>query len=141
MGDDIGNGAAEVRQTIVDSEETSQVIKIVLPYNAKNHSHNKGHWRAKSAMVKAMRELAAWQAKIGDYEPITGSHKVSYRFYFPDNRKRDLINWAQSCKPYIDGIVDAGIIEGDHWQISGIGTITACVDKANPRIEITIEKA
>jgi hypothetical protein len=36
-----------------------------------------------------------------------------------------LVNWAQSCKPYIDGIVDAGLIEGDNWQISGIGTITA----------------
>ena len=139
MGDDAKKGAAKVRQGIGDSEEANQVIKIVLPYNAKNHSHNKGHWRAKSAMVRAMRELAGWQAFTSGYEPIKGVHKISYRFYFPDNRKRDLINWAQSCKPYIDGIVDAGIIEGDHWQISGIGTITASVDKVDPRIEITIE--
>lgn len=114
------------------------MITITLPFEARNHSHNKGHWRAKAPLVRTMRQQAYLIAKTSGCKPIMGKHTISYRFYFPDNIRRDAANYVQSCKPYIDGIVQSGLIEGDHWQISSIGSVTCEIDRDNPRVEIEI---
>ena len=33
----------------------------------------------------------------------------------------------QACKPLIDGVVDAGLIGGDHWEALGIGEVTVAL--------------
>ena len=115
------------------------MISITLPFESRNHSHNNGHWRVKAPLVRMMRQRAFTLAKTSGFKPIKGKHSISYRFYFPDNIRRDAANYIQSCKPYVDGIVSSGLIEGDHWQVSSIGTVTCSIDKDNPRIEIVIE--
>ena len=79
-----------------------------LPFPPSSLSwHNKGHWRAKSAVVKQHREWAydvasALQIAI----PTEGDINLHIHFVPPD-RRGDRVNFWNRCKPYIDGIADA----------------------------------
>lgn len=117
---------------------------ITLPWIDKAlNAHNKGHWRTKAKPTREAREIAysLAQRAIIDGEPhIVGKASVRYRFFVPDNKRRDAANMKQSCKPFIDGVVDSGLISGDHWQVLiDIGSIVE-IDKTNPRVEITFER-
>jgi len=119
------------------------VIIIELPYPDKVNSHNKGHWATKSSAVAKMRhqaKLAAIDAMNRSGERFVGSHQISYCFSVKDNRRRDLANMIQQCKPYIDGIVDSGLIAGDHWQISFIGAVSVLIDPPGYGVKIVIEE-
>jgi Holliday junction resolvase RusA-like endonuclease len=65
--------------------------------------------------------------------PIT----IDYKFYFKDNRKRDLDNAIASVN---DILVKAEVIKDDCWQILAIGSATADIDRINPRVELQIKK-
>ena len=95
-----------------------EAFQISLPISRELHSHNKGHWRTKVGVVRSARELAMLEA-IQHGRRLKGKVGVFYRFKVPDNRRRDEANLIQSCKPYIDGVVDSGKIQGDHWQALG----------------------
>ena len=111
---------------------------IELPLPPKElHAHAKGHWRTKTAATKRCRELARVVAMDCRLEKKYNA-LMHYRFYFPDRRRRDLANAVHSCKPYIDGIVDAGVIEDDDWTHLSIGSVRGYVDRENPRVEIEL---
>jgi hypothetical protein len=119
------------------------VIIIELPYPSKINSHNKGHWATKSSAIAKMRhqaKLAAIDAMNRSGKRFVGSHQISYWFSVKDNRRRDRANMIQQCKPYIDGIVDAGLIAGDHWQISFIGSVNVVIDPESYGVKIVIEE-
>lgn len=120
------------------------MVTLVLPWiDSRLNAHNKGHWRTKSAPTKQAREIAfaiAQRAIIEGVAHINTKASIQYRFFVPDNRRRDSANMVQACKPALDGIVDSGLITGDHWQVlKDLGSEVA-IDKANPRVEITIER-
>jgi hypothetical protein len=118
------------------------VVNIELPYPDEVHSHNKGHWATKTRGVKEMRQtakLVAIDAMNRGVKPIAGRHKINYFFSVKDNRRRDRANMLQQCKAYIDGIVESGLIEGDHWQISELGSVEVRIDKAGAAVIIQIE--
>jgi len=120
----------------------NQAICIELPYPDKVHSHNKGHWATKTRSVKEMRQaakLVALDAMNRGAKPIVGKHKISYLFFVKDNRRRDRANMVQQCKAYIDGIVESGLIEGDHWQVSELGAVEVRIDKTAAAVVIQIE--
>jgi hypothetical protein len=81
---------------------------IELPFPPSTLSgHNKGHWRAKSAIVRKHREWACkatLAAKIT--VPETGDIRICVTFY-PPNRRGDRVNFPNRCKPIFDGIADA----------------------------------
>lgn len=57
-------------------------------------------------------------------------------FWFPDNRKTDLTNKAESV---MDLLVDKGIIEDDCWQsIPMLNLLAGGIDMGNPRCEINL---
>ena len=117
------------------------MISIDLP-TPSGHAHNKGHWRAKAGPIKAMRELAyilAKQAIAEHGKPKGGPVGVSYFFRVPDRRRRDAANMIQQCKPYIDGIVDSGLIPGDHWEALRIVHVGVMIDKENPGVTLGFE--
>jgi hypothetical protein len=118
------------------------VICIELPYPDKVHSHNKGQWATKTRGVKEMRhaaKLVALDAINRGAKPIVGKHKISYLFSVKDNRRRDRANMVQQCKAYVDGIVESGLIEGDHWQVSELGAVEVRIDKTGAAVIIQIE--
>lgn len=77
-----------------------------------------------------------WQIK--KYKPKTPIDycEIYISFYFPDRRKCDLSNKAESV---LDFLVDAGIIKDDSWQIVDNLFLYSCgVDSKKPRAEIEI---
>lgn len=70
---------------------------------------------------------------------VAGSRKqsspdISLTFYFPDKRRCDLTNKAESV---MDLLVDCGILEDDSWQFTGrVQLIPGGVEKDNPRVEV-----
>lgn len=102
-------------------------------------AHDNGHWRTRSRTKTRCREVAAWTAKEHAKHAMKKA-EVEIDFYFPDLRRRDALNYAQMCKPYIDGIVDAGIIPDDDWLTLRVGRITGHLDRKRPRVEITLQE-
>lgn len=80
---------------------------IELPWPPASLSgHNKGHYNAKSPIVREHREwarLATLEAKPP--VPSQGDIRVSVTFYPPD-RRGDRVNFPNRMKPYWDGIAD-----------------------------------
>lgn len=101
------------------------MITIELPFPSAVHSHNKGHWRAKAGPTKSMREHACLLGRqaVATHGRIVGAFSMTYLIHVPDKRRRDTVNMLQQCKPYLDGIVDSGLIEGDHWQICRLESV------------------
>lgn len=66
-------------------------------------------------------------------KPIQSDFLV-LKFWFPDNRRTDLSNKAESV---MDLLVDNGLLEDDCWQVINSLTLQSeGVDKNNPRVEI-----
>jgi hypothetical protein len=89
-----------------------------------------------------MRELAhilAKQAIAEHGKPKANIVGVRYLFRVPDRRRRDAANMIQQCKPYVDGIVDSGLISGDHWEVLRIVRVGVWVDKENPGVTLEFE--
>lgn len=115
------------------------MIAIVLPpVDPRLHAHAKGHWRDKAKATKQLRDLAFLLAK-SKQKRIEGFCRVHYAFFVPDKRRRDSANMVQAQKAAIDGIVEAGMIGGDHWEVLSIGSVTVHVDKVRPRVELFFE--
>lgn len=69
----------------------------------------------------------------------TGNYPVNVKavFYVPDRRRRDLTNLLEAVD---DCLVRAGVLEDDSWMhIYSHDGSHVCVDRINPRTEITIE--
>jgi hypothetical protein len=84
-------------------------------------------------------KLVALDAMNRGAKPIVGKHKISYLFSVKNNLRRDRVNMLQQCKAYVDGIVESGLIEGDHWQVSELGAVEVRIDKAGAAVIIQIE--
>jgi hypothetical protein len=68
--------------------------------------------------------------------PIKNLESIIMDFYFPDDRKTDLTNKAESV---MDLLVDNSIIRDDSWkEVSKLCLNGIKIDKANPRVEIVI---
>lgn len=121
----------------------AESVTITLPLpDARLHAHAKGNWRPKAAATKSLRELAHALAMVASRRrrPQWESATLHVLFCWKDNRRRDQANALQSLKPAIDGLVDAGIIVDDCWQVLRIGSIDCVVDRSNPRVELTLER-
>jgi len=88
-------------------------VVIDLPWPKGVTAHNEKHW-------------------------VKGPHVIHYRFFVGDNKHRDRANMVQMCKAFIDGIADAGGIDGDHWQISWLGTVEVEIRPKNPGVRLEI---
>ena len=67
--------------------------------------------------------------------------KISYKWFFPDNRRRDADNFGLANKFICDGLVKAEVIKDD--CLGKLWLEYDChkyIDKENPRVEVTIEE-
>lgn len=82
-----------------------------------------------------------WTAKILDVargiEPVRGPVVVTVTYFFPDDRRRDLDNYVP--KFILDGLVEAGVIEGDDSETVFDLRTRIRIDPMNPRTRIKIE--
>lgn len=100
-------------------------ITITTTIDPKLHAHNSGGWRSKVAAVKLARDFA----RLMCYQQprLKGPVVLDIELTVPDRRRRDILNLCQSLKPTIDGVVDAGCIEGDHWECLSVGSIRVAI--------------
>ncbi len=117
-------------------------IKITLPLPPKELSPNaRGHWAAKARATKGYRQWA-WAEAVS----TSGGRRFRWlaatavaTFYFPQRRRRDRDNLLASLKAAFDGITDAEIIADDSGLIHLPVAVT--IDRDNPRVEISLERA
>lgn len=87
-------------------------IVLDLPLPPKECSPNaRCHWAQKARAVKKARAMAATIAKaamIG--EPFK---RASLHMHFYNARRTDNDNAIAACKPLLDGLQDAGVIDND----------------------------
>ena len=79
---------------------------------------------------------AMWQLKEQRTRPMEGKIGIEMMFYFPDKRRADLTNKAESI---MDLLVDAGIIEDDNANVCPeVFLRFGGVDKERPRVEVSL---
>ena len=95
------------------------------------------HWATKARIVKNVRKHAADMARgLGPYAAAT----VTLHYQPRDRRKRDRDNLYASLKPCIDGLVDAGVIPGDHAELVEPRVVIHEPTKGEPgRLWLTVE--
>lgn len=102
-------------------------------------------WRAKAQCIKEEREVGAGYATVAGMqsrEMLTGGpfHKFRMSLDFYSQREIDLDNLLASCKFWVDGFQDAGLIESDKPSLMSYGRITWTKStKADERVEILLE--
>lgn len=117
-------------------------MTITLPLPDKRLSPNaRIHYMQRSKLVHACRIKAFGEARNARYWPMirdAGFTGYSLAFFYPDARKRDDDNTDGSfgIKAYRDGIADA--IGMDDNGLKKIAVSTFQIDRANPRVEITL---
>lgn len=114
-------------------------VRIILPLPPRVVSPNgRAHWAAKARAVKAMRYRAAAEvlAARGKDRAVWPAATVQVTYYHRDRRRRDGDNALASCKAFIDGIADAGLVADD--VALTYPPVRFKVDKARPRVELEI---
>jgi hypothetical protein len=84
---------------------------------------------AKEATLAQEIESAPWDKAV-----------VYYSFFHKQDRNRDDVNYCQSCKSYLDGIVEAGLLVDDNHKHLTTMPTTFTIDKKCPRVEIKFER-
>lgn len=118
-----------------------QSVTIELPFPKELSAQQGGHWRKKSETIKSLKETAYYLALDQvPTRPKLPRAIIDYEFVVSDNRQRDEGNMVYQCKPYVDGLVLAGVINGDHWQVLSTGKIsTRIAEKGEkPSVKLTI---
>lgn len=105
---------------------------IRLPFdNPPLRSNDRHHWAVKAKMVKVIRLGAFSQAKCMGLKPLNGPVSVAFVWTVTDRRRRDAGASTPTLKAALDGIVDSGLLAGDH---SAIVTAETC------RIEVGTQR-
>lgn len=87
-----------------------------------------------STAYKKWHKGASFQ--VSEVKKCEAIQEISILIYFPDNRKADLTNKAESI---MDLLVDNKVIPDDCWQeIPVINLISRGIDRENPRAEVII---
>lgn len=100
------------------------------------------HWRPKAERVAAWRKAAkihAHNARLPrQFQRV--SITVSLPVRSPGAR-RDPHNWVATCKPIIDGIVDAGVLLDDSARFLTLAEPQFHKISETPHVVVTIERA
>ena len=100
------------------SETALRKIAIILnhlpPPQLNPNKLRQLHWSERSKVSLEARQEVGWLAKAqwGNDKPMARA-RISYEFLIKDRRKRDTDNLLAACKPFTDGLIDAGIILSD----------------------------
>lgn len=113
-------------------------LVVVLPLPPRELSPNaRPHWAAKARAVKLYREMAYLLSLAERRARPLRAAKVTARFFFRTQRRRDRDNLLASLKPAFDGIADARVVTNDAGMIHI--PVEQYVDRTDPRVEIVVE--
>lgn len=117
------------------------MVSITCRIDKRLHAHAKGSWFEKARATKKARAMARMLAMEVGNRPIKGRCVVDYTFFVPDRRRRDEANMIQSTKPLVDGVVDAGMIPGDHWEVLSTGKVTIVLGGVDLTVKLEFRSA
>jgi hypothetical protein len=85
-------------------------------------SNDRGRWQARENRRKLIRKEAGVRAiallsQNPDSHPLRGPLSVRMTWVVTTRLRRDVGASAATLKVWIDGLVDGGLIESDHWQV------------------------
>jgi Holliday junction resolvase RusA-like endonuclease len=92
------------------------------------------HWSVRSSVTETAKSEAYYSA-LQTYArswKVPKKASVFYRFTVTDRRRRDLDNLIAACKPFLDGLVTAGILKDDqapYLSIAGAEVVKGNQDK------------
>lgn len=118
------------------------MVKIVIPGELTDLNEyirqERGNKYAGANTKRTETDYVCWTVKQR-YKPIRSDKRVRVLFtWFCKNQRKDPDNIAFAKKFILDGLVTAGILEGDGWKyIKGLSDDFE-VDKEFPRIEVEI---
>lgn len=125
----------------IQHQREVNVVSITCRIDKRLHAHAKGSWFEKARATKKARAMARMLAMEVGNRPIKGKCIVDYTFFVPDRRRRDEANLIQSSKPIIDGVVDAGMIPGDHWEVLSTGKVLIVVGGVDLTVKLDFRSA
>lgn len=113
-------------------------VVVYLPYvSPPLRSNDRMHWRRKAELTKSIRAGAWILTNVQHLPKIRGPVRVVFVWTVTDNRRRDAGASAPTSKAALDGIVDSGLLPGDHSTIVTSESYRIEVgDKPGCRIEI-----
>lgn len=112
------------------------VVKGRIPSKKNSRISTRSGRTFPSANYTAWHKDASFQLKKFSKNIHYPENGISLKFYFPDHRRCDLTNKAESI---MDLLVDNGFLEDDAWQKTGLIELSpGGVDKENPRCEISL---
>jgi hypothetical protein len=99
--------------------------------------NSRAHYMKKYKEARDWRDSGYWH---GIVDLIEWRHvpKIRLTFLFRNKRKIDLDNLAIGMKPWVDGLVDAEVIEDDTPEHVSYGSHT--FEKGEPGMEILVEE-
>ena len=118
------------------SLDFQMIANLVLPFPPSVNGLYGGGSRQKRFPSKKYKQWLASCPELPDYSwhPV----RITYKFYFPDNRERDTENYVKAVSDYL---VKQGVIKDDNWRVvSSMLLLPMGIDRKNPRVEIRIEK-
>jgi len=131
-------------------------VIFILPYPDsrllpnQGSRNRKGHWAAHAEVVAVARNAAKMIAKNdinlhlypGRYFRAFKTCRLWVTWYPKNKRMADYDSQFMACKPFIDGLVDAGVLLKDSPAvIKGVVLAYGLPDKYDPRTEIEIKSA
>lgn len=98
-----------------------QVLAVPVPKNEWLTANGRyGHPAARAARVKRVRQRAAALARSTRLQPCTGLVRITATVHGRVNRWSDPNNAADTTKPIVDGLRDAGVlVDDDHTHVIG----------------------
>lgn len=111
---------------------------LILPFPPSTNRYWR-HWQGRTLLSKSGREYRQQAVRAAQGATRWGSRHVavSIRAYVPDARRRDLDNLLKAT---LDALGAARVYEDDS-QVRRLLVEHAGIDRANPRLEITLEAA
>lgn len=119
-------------------------VRVVLPLPPRVLSPNArspGNWRKRAKAAKQYRSDAYMMTIAAGGQGLRWSKAIAQAtFFWPTKQRRDVRNAEASLKAAYDGIVDAGLIVDDNYEVLTHYPTTFFVDEKRPRVEIMVFK-
>ena len=125
-------------QTLISPLYLSRGKKKVKNYWLNLNSYRNWKFHLNNSLKVQFKD----ELELSHLKPIEGKVKVSYTFYYPDKRLRDLDNsMAVISKFTLDALVETGILEDDNYlNVVEVKATLGGIDKEYPRCEVEIKE-
>lgn len=100
----------------------------------------RGHWSARHRATRTAQDAviaAVFEAAPRFATPLERA-EITVRFLWPDSRRRDMDNFVARAKPYLDGLVVAGVLADDSTNHCRINYDAYQGEKGKPMTIITV---